>query len=337
MQKNRRDFLKLTGLVGAASLVPFGKVLAGSHQIQRADACTLIPTETAGPFPLDLTANTNFFRQDVRESKAGVQLNQKLRILGDSNCQPMPNVRVNIWHCDRDGYYSGYDQSNNPGQAGLTYLRGYQMTDANGEVEFITIFPGWYGGRVCHIHFQVYVNSSYAAISQLTYDQTEKQAIYTANPSIYTKGVDPLTPGADGIFADGYTYQLATLTPNSTTGGYDSYLEVTVKGTGTTPTGYLERENAKHFMLGQNQPNPYTAQTTIPVYLTRPSDVTLDIYDLQGKRVSRIKRDGLAAGDHTIELNMHNLGLPIANYLYQIEVKNEAGIFRDCKMMTAGR
>ncbi|MBK7873762.1 MAG: hypothetical protein IPJ74_25445 [Saprospiraceae bacterium] len=97
-------------------------------------------------FPLDLTANTAFFRQDVRESKTGVQLNLKMKIIGASNCEPMRNVRVNIWHCDKDGLYSGYSQSNNAGQAGLTYLRGYQMTDANGEVNFITIFQA--GTRV---------------------------------------------------------------------------------------------------------------------------------------------------------------------------------------------
>ena len=60
----------------------------------------------------------------------------------------MQNVRVNIWHCDKDGLYSGYNT-----ETSLTYLRGYQFTDANGEVEFITIFPGLYTGRTCHIHF----------------------------------------------------------------------------------------------------------------------------------------------------------------------------------------
>ena len=110
-----------------------------------------------------------FFRQDVREDEEGVQLNLRMKILGTDNCGPLPNVRVNIWHCSKDGWYSGYDGNNNPGQDGLTYLRGYQITDANGEVEFITILPGWYTGRICHIHFQVYVNSAYAAISQLTF------------------------------------------------------------------------------------------------------------------------------------------------------------------------
>ena len=75
-----------------------------------------MPSETAGPFPLDLSANEYFFRQDIREDRVGVQMRQKVRIIGAGNCQPMPGVRVNIWHCDRDGNYSGYNT-----EEGLTY------------------------------------------------------------------------------------------------------------------------------------------------------------------------------------------------------------------------
>ena len=207
-------------MAGAATLVSFDKARVKEiEQKNPPNNCTLIPSETAGPFPLDLTANPFYFRQDVRENKTGVQLNLKLKIIGLSNCLPMQNARVNIWHCDKDGLYSGYGD-----QQGLTYLRGYQMTNANGEVEFVTIFPGWYTGRICHIHFQVFVSSSYAAISQLTFPIATKNAIYAANPSLYTKGADPLTFSNDNIFSDGYSYQLATLTPNIQMGGYDSYL-----------------------------------------------------------------------------------------------------------------
>ena len=73
-------------------------------------------------FPLDLTENTFFFRQDIREDRAGVPLRQKIRIVGADNCDPMPNVRVNIWHCDRDGDYSGYAAMGSEGRptAGAT-------------------------------------------------------------------------------------------------------------------------------------------------------------------------------------------------------------------------
>lgn len=335
MKNNRRNFLKLTGLAGAASLLPFGKIIGNENSGAKADACALIPTETAGPFPLDLTENSTFFRQDIREGKTGVQLNVKLRIIGSANCLPMQNARVNIWHCDKDGLYSGYSQQNNQGQAGLTYLRGYQFTDANGEVEFVTIFPGWYSGRICHIHFQVYVSSSYSVISQLTFPVAEKNAIYANNSSLYTKGADPLTFATDNIFSDGYNLQLATLTPNSTTGGYDTFLEVTIQGSGVISSlGHLEKENAKHFSLGQNFPNPFTNETTIPFSLNQDSQVTLELWNLNGQKVKTVLQKSFAAGDHTIDLALDKLKLPKANYVYQLEVNNTNGVFRDCKMMT---
>jgi protocatechuate 3,4-dioxygenase beta subunit len=337
MENNRRNFLKLTGLAGAASLIPLD-IFANKTESELQASCTLIPTETAGPFPLDLTANTNFFRKDIRETKTGAPLNLKLKIIGANNCGAMQNLRVNIWHCDKDGLYSGYSQTNNPGQAGLTYLRGYQFTDADGIAEFTTIFPGWYTGRICHIHFQVYVSSSYAAISQLSFDVTKKQAIYAANSTLYTNGADPTTLSGDNIFSDGYTYQIAALTDNTTTGGYDAYLEVTIKGSGiATGLGHLEKENAKNFSLGQNFPNPYVTETSIPFHLIQTADVILDLYDLQGKKMTTISKNSLPAGDHVIPLDIKAIGLPVGNYIYQLEVQNSNGTYRDCKMMTAAQ
>lgn len=334
---SRRNFIKATGLLGTAALIPLDNLLASDNKVTK-KACTLVPTETAGPFPLDLSANTAYFRKDIREDRAGVQLNLKIRIVGDDNCLPMENLRVNIWHCDKDGLYSGYSQSGNEGQAGLTYLRGYQMTDVNGEAEFITIFPGWYQGRICHIHFQVFVSTSYAAISQLTFDLETKKAIYAANSSVYTKGDDPMTLASDNIFSDGYTYQITTPTANSTTGGYDAFLEVTVKGTGTTAgLGNQEKENAKNFLLGQNFPNPYTNFTSIPFNLIHPSDVVLDLFDLQGKKVRSIQKHALNPGEHVLELDMKSLNLPTENYVYQLNVSNKNGNYADTKLMTATR
>jgi protocatechuate 3,4-dioxygenase beta subunit len=335
MEKNRRDFLKLTGLMGAATLLPFEKILA--NPVAPPPACTLVPTETAGPFPLDLTQNNFYFRQDIRENKPGVQLDVRIRVTGDVNCLPMQNVRVNIWHCDKDGLYSGYDQTGNQGQLGLTYLRGYQLTDANGEVMLTTIFPGWYSGRICHIHFQVYVSSSYAAISQFSFDIPSKNAIYAANPTIYTKGADPTAFSQDNVFSDGYTLQLASLTQNAVTGGYDAFIEVTVQGTGISGVGHLEKQNAKEFAMGQNFPNPYKNETTIPVYLVNKADVKLDIYNLNGQKLRTIDQPGLLPGDHDIVLNLHALNLPAADYVYQLEVINTNGRFTDCKRMTAVR
>lgn len=334
----RKDFLKGMGILGLGSVLPVNKAQAAVNALgpQKGAACALIPTETAGPFPLDLTANATYFRNDIREDRTGTLLNLKLKIIGVDNCIAMPNLRVNIWHCDKDGLYSGYDQTNNAGQAGKTYLRGYQMTDANGEVSFTTIFPGWYTGRICHIHFQVYVSSVYAAISQLSFDPTAKNALYAANSTLYTKGADPMTFNTDNIFSDGYSYQVATLTPNSTTGGYDAYLEVGIQGGGTTGLAALEPETGGQFKLKQNYPNPFSDKTSIPFTLTNPSDATVILFDLMGRKVGEIKKTSLSAGEQEVEIDFKSLGIAPANYIYQLEVKNNNGRFAQCKMMTAG-
>ncbi len=329
----RKDFLKGIGLAGAASMIS-GTVSSSSRAFPNGPLppnCALIPSETAGPFPLDLTENQVFFRQDVREDRTGVLLHQRIKIIGMENCLPMSNVRVNIWACDKDGLYSGYGA-----ETGKTYMRGYQITDVNGEVNFTTILPGWYNGRICHIHFQAYVSSVYAAISQLTYPIAEKNAIYAAHPDQYTKGLDPLSFNNDGVFADGYAYQLATLTPNPDTGGYDSYLEVTIQGSGLTSLAKAEPETGGQFRLYQNHPNPYVDSTTIPFDMIHSGDAFLEIWSLSGKKITELSKYGLNPGRHTFDIYVPSLNIPATNYAYQLRVENTSGIHRQTKLMSHG-
>lgn len=331
----RKDFLKGASLAGFSLAIPGGLSATAPSAPAGSSSCTLIPTETAGPFPLDLTENTTFFRQDIRETETGVPFTVRLKIIGTDNCEPMQNVRVNIWHCSKDGLYSGYSSNMNPAPAGSTFLRGYQFTDANGEVEFLTIFPGWYNGRIAHIHFQVYVSSSYSAISQLTFDIAQKNAIYLANPTLYTKGADPLTFSSDNIFSDGVEFQLATLSEDATTGGYTSYLEVSVQGSGVTGLGHIEKETAKVMEVGQNFPNPYQYQTTIPITLKQAAHLKVELWDLSGKKVAMVFDEKRAAGVHEISVVPNQLELPVGNYVYQVEAITDKGdIFRLPKMMT---
>ena len=335
----RKHFLKSIGLAGAAAVIPFGRTFAQGTENKATGNCVLIPSETEGPFPLDLTANNTYFRNDVREGKPGVTLNLKMKIIGLANCLPMQNVRVNIWACDKDGIYSGYNNAQNPGSTTTTYLRGYQMTDAYGEVNFTTIFPGWYNGRICHIHFQVYVSAVYKAVSQLTFPIADKNALYAANSSLYTKGSDPMSLTQDDIFKDGYGYQMATLTQNTdgSYSSYSSYLEVTINGTGAGATGLAnyEGETGGQFKLGQNYPNPYRTQTTIPFSLKTASVVKIGLFDLMGRRVAEIDKGSMNAGEQKVSVNPAGMGIAAGNYIYQLEVSNSEGTFRQCKMMTA--
>ncbi len=322
MPTSRRNFMRITGIAGVASVWPFGKLSAQTN-----GDCILTPSEMAGPFPLDLTENPFYLRSDIREDREGIQLNLKMKILGKKNCEPFPNVRVNIWQCDKDGNYSGYGS-----ETGLTYLRGYQIADANGEVNFITIFPGWYPGRTCHIHFQVYVNSSYAAISQFTWEHDIKNALLNAYPDIYTNGPDPVTPDADGIFDDGYAYQLATLTEDVTPDIYNAYMEVTVQGSGTT--GYLEMQSDKLIAVSQNIPNPVKQATVIPFHLRIPATVDLELWNIHGERIYALPQGYLNSGDHSIDISEIARRLQPGNYIYQLKVTTDTTVSTPAMVMT---
>ncbi len=337
----RKEFLRGVGLVGLGSLLPVGKASAdsGVSAAKSRSACVLIPSETEGPFPLDLTTTNSatYFRSDLRETQAGVDLHVKMKIFGLSNCAPMTNVRVNIWHCNNLGIYSGYNYNINAGDLNATFLRGYQMTDAYGEVSFLTKFPGHYSGRVTHIHFQVYVSSAYKAVSQFTFDTNLKNALYTANSSTYN-GTDTQSITTDNVFSDGYANQLGTLTKNSD-GSYSTYFEASIQGSGSGSMGmaHYEGETGGQFKLGQNFPNPHTGLTSIPFTLNAASQVQIDIYDLQARKVATIGKGNLAPGEYIVPVDFEALGIAAGSYLYQIQVSNSNGVFRQVKMMTAAR
>lgn len=194
-------------------------------------SCTLIPTETLGPFPLStLLNNSTVLREAINEDKTGVPLTVKLKLVDVNNkCGPVSGY-VYIWHCDKDGLYSGYSESNNAGQAGKTYCRGVQYTDTNGVATFTTIYPGWYAGRITHIHFQIFLTtySSTAkstAVSQMAFPLDVTTAVY--NSSLYTKGQNTSVTSfaADNVFSDGTTYQMTTVSGN-VNDGYTAELEV---------------------------------------------------------------------------------------------------------------
>lgn len=334
----RKDFIKGLGILGMSNLLISDKVMGQPQDERKRGTCVLIPSETEGPYPLMTYYNTGNLRSDIRETQEGVQLNLKLKIIGLENCLPIKNALVYIWHCNNHGYYSGY--ANQPGYlgtkdyTGATWLRGVQMTDANGEVNFISNFPGWYSSRVTHIHFRIYLNSVLQATSQISFpietrDTIQATSLYSAH------GKDPLTPATDSVLKDGYTYQMATLSANSGTGGYDSYLEVAINGSGTVGLQQLEPETGAQFKMGQNFPNPHNGYTSIPLSLIETSDIKLELIDLNGRQVKVLNYAQLNAGDHELNLDFNVLGLAITNYIYLITVSNANGTFSQGKMMSA--
>jgi protocatechuate 3,4-dioxygenase beta subunit len=62
------------------------------------------------------------------------------------------------------------------------YLRGAQVTDADGLVRFTTIWPGWYRGRTVHIHAMVHVSDSRVLTTQVMFDEALNAEVFTTEP-----------------------------------------------------------------------------------------------------------------------------------------------------------
>ena len=65
---------------------------------------------------------------------------------------------------------------------GETFLRGTQFTDADGQVRFATIYPGWYPGRTPHIHFKVFLDAVSLVIGQLYFPDPVTEHVYATLP-----------------------------------------------------------------------------------------------------------------------------------------------------------
>lgn len=339
----RKDFLKGLGVIGIGSLLPLNKTKAAAGQINTAllpaNTCILIPQETAGPYPWSM-GTSPFFRQDITEGNPGTPLNLTLTVVDVNNsCAPIQNARVDIWHCNRDGYYSEY--GNQPGYLGTqthvgeTFFRGYQISDVNGEVNFVTIYPGWYNGRATHIHMQIFLNSVLQATSQMAFPDSLNTTI-NGSSGYSAHGQNSLANANDNVFSDtaNTQYEIVNIAASGS-GGYDASLTI---GIALPVTGVinLEPETGGQFKLGVNYPNPFKTVTNIPFKLTNPSHVKMDIYDMQGKKVIELINQKMMAGEQTVVFNRQTARtvLPEGNYVYQLEVENSNGNFRQCKVFT---
>jgi protocatechuate 3,4-dioxygenase beta subunit len=124
---------------------------SGPTSSTTAAACVLTPEVTEGPYYIDL----DNVRRDITEGKDGTPLDLRLTVVDATGCTPIADAAVDVWHCDAAGIYSGFGQASTGGPGGgggsqsptddLTFLRGTQLTDANGLAEFQTIYPGCIG------------------------------------------------------------------------------------------------------------------------------------------------------------------------------------------------
>jgi protocatechuate 3,4-dioxygenase beta subunit len=237
---NRRRLLTWAAYLGVTAVGCGGRETGSSGDdvdggnLNGDGSCTVIPAETEGPFPGDGTngpnalALTGIVRSDIRSSLAGatgvaggVPLSVRLRLM-DTTCTALPGFAVYVWHCDREGRYSMYSS----GAENENYLRGVQEADDDGVVSFTTVFPACYTGRWPHIHFEIYeslaaassganaVKTTQLALPEAACDEVFTTAGYEASVTSFSQ----ITLASDGVFRDGVTLELASVTGDAESG-----------------------------------------------------------------------------------------------------------------------
>jgi protocatechuate 3,4-dioxygenase beta subunit len=120
-----------------------------------------------------------------------------------AGCTPLANALVDVWHCDGGGSYSDISAGGNGDTKGQNWLRGYQLTNANGKATFKTIYPGWYQGRTVHIHFKIRTNAGATGgtefTSQLFFDDAVSDTVF-ANAPYAARGNRSTRNDSDGIY-----------------------------------------------------------------------------------------------------------------------------------------
>jgi len=181
--------------------------VAGSAEVAL-PACVVRPEQTEGPYFVD----EGLMRSDIRVEPSdgttveGAPLALTFRALevGAGSCAPLANALVDVWQCDALGVYSGVvDFGGNFDASGLSFLRGQQVTDGDGQASFVTIYPGWYQGRATHIHFKIRTEASHEFTSQLYFDDALSDQVHASGVYASRGAVGRTQNSQDGIFGAG--------------------------------------------------------------------------------------------------------------------------------------
>lgn len=199
----RRQFISSIGgviLASTASLGPRAVAADSSGLAMPSDKCRPTLRQTEGPF---LTPDSPL-RSDIREDSPGVPVHLTLNIMDDLWCMPIKGAAVDFWQSDAQGLYSGVDNvlfdlqslqlsGESIDMRGTEFLRGHQVSGDDGQVEFTTIFPGWYTGRLAHFHLKAIIEGLAwtSHVTQLYLPIEIERAVYETAPYV-DRGQNPI-------------------------------------------------------------------------------------------------------------------------------------------------
>jgi hypothetical protein len=154
----------------------------------------------------------------------------------------------------------------------------------------------------------------------------------------------PLITSRDSIWIGSSTWIVKRLTPSSRIDlsalGLPS-VDIPGQLTELVPASFLSVPNKLNaptqFSLDQNYPNPFNPTTTIPYRLGFSSDVTLEVFDVLGRKVATLVRARQAAGNYNFMFSTITYSLSSGVYFYRFEARSregsQTGSFMETKKM----
>src|SRR6195256_1129354 len=102
---SRRAAFAALSVPAANALTSTARAASPADTAALRDVCFLTPQSIEGPFYLD----PRLVRAQIAEDRTGGPLRVDLRVIDGATCKPSERARVDIWHADAQGIYSGYE------------------------------------------------------------------------------------------------------------------------------------------------------------------------------------------------------------------------------------
>ena len=209
----------------------------------------------------------------------------------------IPNTVLDIWHADAAGAYdnSGF------------HLRGKITSNSQGFYLFESVMPGKYLNgnqyRPSHIHFKI-TPPGYPTLTTQLYFAGDSQIPVDAAASISSGTYDA-------------THRIIPMTMNGN-GQMEGTWDIVLDGSGITGL------NEPHLELGMIYglaPNPFTDQLEINYGVFKQSEITLSVFDLNGKLVAELPQQSLSPQKYTA-VWQPEASLPTGHYFIALKVND---------------
>jgi len=293
----RRQFLKNLSLASASvGLLP--AIAHSNPGIKSPLECNITTLDYYGEGPF-YTPNPPVMINNVLagENEPGERLILSGQVRNLDCSELIQNTVIDVWHANDAGQYdnTGFN------------LRGITYSNNQGFFVFETILPGHYpnGGnfRPSHIHIK---------ITPPGFDTLTTQLYFEGDEYIPT---DPAASIRSGVFDA--THRIIPLFQNYE-GKFEGTWDIVIDGEGIVGTNDLHSEKG---MIYSASPNPFSNQVEINYGVFRDANISLFVYDLNGRTVAKLEEKFLSSEKYTATWKVDS-NLPNGYYFIALKVND---------------